>query len=236
MPKHRSYLEPFFGSGGVLFNKPPAWLETINDLDGEVVNFFRVCRSKPDELANSLALTPWSREERNAAYTPAEDELEQARKFAVKCWQTIWAFPDKARGWRYTTGQNLNSGPKNVSQWAKLPDRIRAAAERLLEVQIENRPALDVIRRFNGAEVLIYADPLYIRKTRTACGNLYTYEMTDADHTELLTALLDHQGMVMLSGYDNELYNDMLSGWRKETRTTQAERGAKRVECLWMNI
>ena len=104
-----------------------------------------------------------------------------------------------------------------------------------MEAQIENRPALEVIARHNGPEVLIYADPPYMRDTRTASGDAYHHEMTDAGHEALLRALMAHKGVVILSGYDSDLYNDMLRDWRKETLNTTAERGARRTECLWIN-
>lgn len=100
IPPHESYLEPFFGSGAVFFNKKKARIETINDLDGEVVNFFRVCRERPEELAAALSLTPWARDEREAAYITEENEdpVERARKFAVRCWMTFGAAPYKSNG------------------------------------------------------------------------------------------------------------------------------------------
>lgn len=235
IPPHESYLEAYFGSGGVFFNKTTARIETINDIDGKVVNFFQVCRNRPDELADALRLTPWARDERDAAYDPAWDELEQARVFAVQCWQTFGAFPRKSNGWRHTTAKTRDGGPDNPKLWARLPQCVREASERLLEAQIENRPAIEVIKRYNGQEVLIYADPPYIKDTRTSHGNAYHYEMTDANHEELLSVLLKHKGMVLLSGYDSDMYNDMLRGWKKETQSTQAERGARRTECLWIN-
>ena len=235
MPPHDSYLEPFFGSGAVLLRKRPARAETINDLDGEVVNFFKVCRSRPDELAELLRLTPWARDERDAAYQHTTDELERARRFAVKCWQTFGSFRDKSCGWRHTTGKTANSGPDSPSLWARVPQCVAEASKRLLEVQIENRPALDVIERFNGPEVLIYADPPYLHDTRAASGYAYKHEMSAVEHEALLRALMAHRGSVLLSGYDHELYNDTLRGWRKETVDTTAERGARRVECLWIN-
>ena len=236
MPPHESYLEPYFGSGAVLFNKQPARIETINDIDGEVVNFFRMCREYPDELAGAIALTPWAREERDAAYCLDEElsDLERARRFAIKCWMTFGAFPHKSNGWRHTTGKMRDGGPDNPKLWARVPGCIAEAAERLMQVQIENRPAVEVIQRHNGPEVLIYADPPYVKQTRTASGNAYNHEMTDDDHITLLQALNKHNGSVLLSGYDCELYQDILVGWRCELKSTTAERGVRRTECLWI--
>jgi len=235
LPPHESYLEPFFGSGGVFFNKAPARIETINDVDGEVVHFFKTCRNHSDELADALSLTPWAREERTAAYEPTTNEIERARRFAVRCWQTFGASPSKSNGWRCTRAKQKGGGPDNPKLWARMPQCIRDASTRLLEAQIENRPAIELIKQYNGENVLIYADPPYMLNTRTAHCNAYHHEMTDADHKELLQALLEHAGMVILSGYDNDLYNDALQGWHKETQKTTAERGVRRTETLWIN-
>ena len=235
LPPHESYVEPYFGSGAVFFAKSPARIETINDIDGAVVNFFRVCREQPDALSDALRLTPWARLERDEAYTPAGDAVEDARRFAVRCWQTFGAHPHQSNGWRHTTGKHRDGGPDNPKLWARLPQCVADASARLMEAQIENRPAIDVIRGHNGPNVLIYADPPYLRDTRTANGDAYHHEMTDADHAELLAALCAHTGMALVSGYDSDMYNDALRGWRKATKSTTAERGAKRTECLWIN-
>lgn len=235
MPPHESYVEPYFGSGGVFFNKCPTRIETVNDLDGEVVNFFRVCREKPDELARALTLTPWSKQEfESARAAPDVSDVERARRFAVRCWMAFGATTGST-SWRNSTGSKKNGGPDNPKLWSGLPDVVYQAASRLKEAQIENRPALDVIRRFDGSDVLIYADPPYMRNTRTAHRDQYHHEMTDVDHVELLKALCRHSGMVLLSGYDCELYRDMLPDWKMVTTGTTAERGTIRTEHLWIN-
>lgn len=238
MPPHESYLEPFFGSGAVFFNKPPARIETINDIDGAVVHFFKVCRDYPEELARAVGLTPWAREKflfsKFIEGEAPEDDVERARQFAVRCWMTFGARTSCKTGWRHTTSKTKNGGPDNPAMWARLPHVISEVGKRLLQAQIHNKPAIDVIRSFNGPEVLIYADPPYPKSTRTLNGDQYRYEMNDEDHVALLDALNDHQGSVLLSGYDCDLYQDILKGWRCERKNTTAERGAKRTECLWI--
>lgn len=108
-------------------------------------------------------------------------------------------------------------------------------AERLQTAQIENRPALDLLRIYDGPELLIYCDPPYMMGTRTLHGNQYKHEMTDKDHEKLLAALIKSNSMIMLSGYDNELYRDMLQGWTMTKINTTGERACKRTECLWKN-
>ncbi|WP_342671080.1 DNA adenine methylase [Paenibacillus borealis] len=120
-----------------------------------------------------------------------------------------------------------------MKQWNGLPEKISIVAERLKDVQIENRPALQVIARYNRPDVLIYADPPYLLETRN--GPIYDNEMTDADHTQLLEALAVHPGPVFLSGYDNSLYNECLSGWHRQERQQTIETGQSRTEVLWIN-
>lgn len=125
------------------------------------------------------------------------------------------------------------NGPLPGKEWLHFPDRIAAVAERLKGVQIENQPAIDLIKRYSRQNVLIYADPPYLLSTRTTSS--YKHEMTDQEHMDLLEALSEHPGPVLLSGYENDLYNDQLRGWRKEYKVAKAEGGAKRKEILWIN-
>ncbi|CAM3878399.1 DNA adenine methylase [Cohnella lubricantis] len=232
MPPHTTYLEPFFGSGAVFFNKEPSQLETINDIDGDVVNLFRVIRDQPLELARGIKWTPWAREEFYTSSRPrgGDDELERARKFLVRCWQSIRVKTGSISGWKCRATAD---DAYRVKQWNELPYKISEVAERLKEVQIEQRPALDVIARYAREDVLIYADPPYVAKTRN--GAIYTNEMTDDDHEQLLEALDNHPGPAFLSGYDNQLYNDRLQHWRREERRQIIETGQGRTEVLWIN-
>lgn len=233
-PKHHSYVEPFFGSGAVLFNKPRSNIETVNDMDGEVVNFFRWAKTDPEKLAYELHWTPYARQVYDQAYAPAlQGSIEQAVNFCIRL--------NMGYGYR-TTGEKVG-WKKDVQgrerayaarDWAQLPELIFQAAERLRGVQIENRPALDVIRQFNCENVLFYCDPPYLFDTRY--GKQYKHEMNDPMHEEFLDTLLKHKGMVLLSGYDSGLYNSMLKGWTKVTREAYTQRNSKRTECLWMNF
>jgi len=228
---HSTYLEPFFGSGAVLFNKPPSSLETVNDLDGDVVNLFRVIRDRPDELARLVYWTPYSRQEYYNSYQrEGLDELERARRFLVRCWMARGAKTSDRTGWK----NNIQTeGTIGAKYWVDIPERILVVAERLRGVQIENQPAPELIRRYKRADVLIYADPPYPLDTRS--GRMYRNEMTDADHAELLDVLDAHPGPVLLSGYVNELYDTRLRHWHREERQALAEAGRIRTEVLWIN-
>ena len=233
MPPHRSYLEPYFGSGAVFFNKPLSPIETINDIDGDVVNLFQCIRKDSARLAALVAATPYSRQEYNSVFEDKPSNCyEQARRFLVRCWMAAGVRTGMKTGWRNDVqGRETAYALHN---WYRLPKWIEDCAERLRQAQIECMPAIDLIKRFNDSKVLIYADPPYLISTRMP--KQYRYEMTDSDHVELLKALYKHKGPVILSGYDNKLYNGYLEGWNKASISTTAELGKKRVETLWMNF
>ncbi|MCI8887956.1 MAG: DNA adenine methylase [Hungatella sp.] len=233
-PEHHSYLEPYFGSGAVLFNKPRSHIETVNDLDGNVANLFEQIRREPERLAHEIYYTPYARQVYNEAFvSQPEDKLERAVNFFIRL--------SMGHGFR-TNGEKV--GWKNDVQgrerayaardWCDLPRRILEAAERLRGVQIECMPAVDLIRRFHSPNVLIYADPPYILSTRH--GKQYRCEMSDQDHEELLDALLDHKGPVLISGYDNPLYQDRLRHWHREEAVSYSQTASKKTEILWMNF
>lgn len=235
-PSHHSYLEPFFGSGAVLFTKKRSSIETVNDLDKDVVNLFRQIRENTEKLADTIYWTPYARSEYERAWAAQyteTDPFQRAVDFYVRMMM--------GHGFR-TTGEKV--GWKNDVQgreaayaagyWCKTPEMIFEAAERLRKVQIENLPAVDLIRRFNFPNVLIYADPPYVLSTRH--GKQYRHEMTDEQHEELLDTLSNHRGPVLLSGYDSDLYRDILHDWHREEIPSRAQTSGARVEVLWMNF
>lgn len=230
MPNHETYVEPFFGSGAVFFNKPAAKVETINDIDSRIVNFFRVCRDFPDELINAIQLTPHSREEYKLSYEVANDSIEDARRLMVRCWQAIGAKTSDNTGWRSLIEPN---GPSN-KEWNSVWKRIEVVAGRLKSAQIENQDAIKLLERYNRDHVLTYVDPPYLLETRSK--RLYMYEIGVEDHVRLLELLSEYKGYVILSGYDHELYDDHLKGWHKLYFNAKAESGAKRTEVLWCNF
>lgn len=236
MPPHKSYLEPFFGSGAIFFIKEPSPIETINDLDGDIVNLYTCLRDHMEELCRVVALTPYSREEYEAAWAERDSmelsPIERARLTLVRYWQTHGSNAAYRNGWKCDVAGREYAYA--AQYWARLPAWMAATVERLKTVQIEQTPAVELIRRYRSSEVLVYADPPYLLSTRK--GRQYRMEMEDRDHEELLAALLDHPGPVMLSGYDSDLYNDTLKGWEKHQKKSQCEKGLARVETLWVNF
>lgn len=243
MPSHDCYLEPFFGSGAVFFNKPPSSVETINDLDSLVVNLFRVIRDDPAALEAAIALTPWARSEYDDCRRDLGkgDDVEQARRLLVAMWQTVGlrraSTGDENSagncGWR--ARDSLHQSP--VKTWQRLPERVRMASTRLMDAQIENRPAIDIIRRYADSDVLIYADPPYVSETRGVSKKngtrLYAHEMSDEAHVELIDALRAHPGPALLSGYHCDLYERLLP-WQR-VQTNVRIQNQTRCETLYIN-
>lgn len=235
-PVHRSYLEPFFGSGAVLFSKPRSDIETVNDLDGEVVNLFQWIRRDPERLANEIRWTPYAREVYEGAFAGMKTEQDSFRRAVNYYTYMMMGYGFRTNGNKTGWKIDLQGREKAyaANMWCNAPDRILQSAERLRGVQIENRPAVQLIRRFNFPNVLIYADPPYLMETRF--GEQYRMEMTEQDHLELLECLLQHKGPVLLSGYRSALYCDTLKGWNMETITVRNQRADAAEECLWMNF
>jgi len=242
LPSCHHYCEPFGGSAAVLLNRPPSPVETYNDLDGEVVNFFRVLRDEKERLIEAIGLTPFSREEFALAcqLDPNVSALERARRFYVRARQVRTGLAQKASLGRWANCKNTSRAGMSgaVSRWLGAVEDLPAIAERLLRVQIENRPAIDVIRLYDSPGTLFYCDPPYVHATRTDL-NAYGYEMSDEEHEALAAVLNRVRGKVALSNYQCALMDKLYPTpkWRKTVvgpRTNHATKG-KRVEVLWTN-
>lgn len=233
IPDHKSYLEPYFGSGAVLFSKNPSPMETINDLDGDVVNLFRMIRTHPDELSTALYLTPYAEEEYNRAYLREEtdDDIEKARKMLIRSLQSHGFSTYRKVGWKIDVQGREHSYA--VKHWNEVPEIIKQAADRLKQVQIHQTDAIELIKRFNFESVFMYLDPPYMLETRTR--KQYHHEMEDEDHEKLLHTIRNSKARIMISGYDSELYNQKLQGWNRYEFNATAEMGLKRKEVIWTN-
>ncbi len=237
MPPHHSYLEPYFGSGAVLFNKAPSAIETVNDLDGDVVNLFRCIQQDSERLARLVMTTPFSREVYDGQFESDNSyasQYQRAAGFMVRLWQAHGSRNDGYKaGWKYDAAGREKM--YSLWNWYRLPEWIIEIAERLRKVQIENRPALEVIQRFDYSNVFMYIDPPYLLGTRLGKRKQYRHEMTDTDHEELLQAILRSRAKIMVSGYESDMYSEYLREWHKESFTSCAEGGNPRQEIVWMN-
>jgi DNA adenine methylase len=235
LPDHEHYVEPYCGSLAVLLAKTPSQMETANDLDGDLVNFWAVLRDQPDALVRACALTPHARAEHAAAAKPTDDPLERARRTWIRLSQGRSATL-RTTGWRHyinPAGSHLGM-PGYLDAYV---DRMAAAAERLHNVSLECLPALTLIGKY-GAQpgCLLFVDPPYLGSTRMAN---YRHEMTGEDaHRELAAALADCRATVVLSGYHSPLYDDLYAGWHRYERATStgnATTDKARTEVLWSN-
>lgn len=237
MPPHRHYVEPYCGSLAVLLAKPPVPHETVNDLDRDLVTFWRVLRDQPEDLYRACALTPHSRHEHQVvSYEPTDDPLEKARRVWVQLTQGRAGIRTKT-GWRYYVDPGgTTSGMADYLRGyvARMPP----AVERLMHVSLECRPALDVIADYGRQpEVCLYVDPPYLKSTRSSGS--YVVEMGDpADHVDLAEALRGCKASVVLSGYPSPLYDDLYADWKRveiATATGQGGEWQDRTEVAWIN-
>lgn len=232
LPKHRVYVEPFGGAGSVLLRKPRSYGEIYNDLDGEVVNLFRVARDSGTELKHCLELTPFSRDEFVLSYERSSDPLEQARRTVVRSFMGFGSNShNQATGFRANSNR---SGTTPAHDWANYPDALETLIQRLQGVCIENRNAIDVMNAHDSNETVHYVDPPYVSSTRDKGGD-YRHEMTDAQHIDLASALHQMRGSVVLSGYPCELYANLYSDWHRIERRSLADGARPRVEVLWLS-
>jgi len=231
-PAHAHYVEPFFGSGAVFFNKAPAKHEVINDLSDEIFNLFKVMRDDGERLVSILGMTAYGRTEYEFSYECTTDATERARRLIVRAIQGHGSIGASREG-SWARGLLAGSAIPRRS-WLDMPDRAWAQVQRLRNAEIEHTDAIALIRDMAGSDVLIYADPPYPLGERK--GDLYLVdEMTDADHAALLDALDAHPGPVVLSGYHCALYDDRLRHWHTREKQAQAEKGNTRTEVLWLN-
>jgi DNA adenine methylase len=238
LPPHVCYVEPFGGAASVLLRKPPARCEVYNDLDGDVVGFFRVLRERPDDLLRAITLTPFARAEVDLACAAAPDgldEVERARRVYVRAWQGRHGLPARGKlGWRFERA--AAGSPTAVAQWTDL-ERLKAVAARLRSVQLECDDALRVIARFDGPDTVTYADPPYPASTRGVrwATTAYAHELTDADHRRLATVLHALRGMAVVSGYPGPLYRELYGDWPAVARTARTHGPRAATEVLWLS-
>lgn len=235
------FCDVFGGSAAVLINRKPAPVETYNDIDSELVNFFEVLRSQGEELIRAISLTPFSREELVRACTPETDisHFERARRFYVRARQTRTGLAQTSSEgrWAHCVLTSRAGMAGAVSRWLGAVEGLPEIVQRLQRVQVENAPALEVIQRYDTPDTLFYLDPPYVHESR-GDSKAYGHEMTDWEHRNLAELLHEVEGRVVLSGYASSLYDEIYSDWIQITapeKTCNSSKG-KRQECLWMNF
>lgn len=235
-PRHQHYVEPCGGAASVLLQKSPSAIETYNDLSGDVVNFFKIVRERPEELAYAIEWTPWARSEYEQAKASYEgDDLERARRFWIYQMMSVGADPGKGSN----SGMRIEN--KVVKErWERLDrkqvvDGIFATAKRLRTVQIESRPMNELLMRLDSRIALFYIDPPYVSGTRTHGKDMYGVEWSDSDHAEFIEIVQNLEGFCIISGYACELYEPLeRAGWHREDKKALNNSGDTRTESLWL--
>lgn len=236
-PKHDIYVEPFGGGASILLNKMPAISEIYNDLNMEVVNFFRVLRSeRSDELIEAIELTPYARDEFDMSYEECDCVVEKARRTAIRSMMSFGGngMSNSKTGFR-ATANNKTSAP---ARFANYPKDLERVVNRFKQVTIENRNAIELLKIHDSKNTLFYLDPPYVMDSRKCKSRLYKHEMTDDEHRDLAAVIKQLKGKVIISGYPSELYNELYADFRRVEKISQANSlngGVPTVEVLWLS-
>lgn len=242
LPPHNAWVEAFCGSAALTFAKKPAPIEIINDLDEQIINLFDQLRNNPEKLISAISLTPYARKEYFDAKNNYDsiDPLEKARRFLISTMMTVnGAVGETGAGFSFSQSYSRNGREARVNRWYNLPKRLEKVVERLKSVRVENRDARELLTMFiNKPATLFYMDPPYLIER----SHQYKHDVDEKFHVELLELSNKAKCMMLISGYDNDLYNEMLSpknGWAKTViNTNTADTSGKkyeRKEVLWKN-
>ena len=234
------FCDVFGGSAAVIINREPALVETYNDVDSELVNFFETLRNQGGKLIKAISLTPFSREELLKACTNEQNlsKLERARRFYVRARQTRTGLAQTSSEgrWAHCVLTSRAGMAGAVSRWLGAIEGLPEIVQRLQRIQIENVPALEIIERYDTAKTLFYLDPPYVHESRNDT-KAYGFEMTNSEHEELAELLNSIQGRAAISGYRTALYDKLFSGWNRidaPVKTCNSSKG-KRQESMWLN-
>ena len=252
IPPHITYVEPFGGSAALLFAKQPSKVEIYNDIHSDLANFFRILKSleATQVLHENLSYTPVSREEYKeflAYFKTLPDWIDTAGDLTrAYLWYYI-QISSFAGAWGRAWGLSLvqNQAKTFVNTINRLPN----LHQRFQHVVVENTDFERVLDNYDSADTFFYLDPPYVPSTRSDSTCNYKDELTDADHERLLEIITsaEFRGKVMLNGYHNPLYDEVLSAWNcidfegmpcpsfAKTKKHSTKETHKRTETIWVN-
>lgn len=242
VPRHICYCEPFGGSAALLLNKELSKVEIYNDLDGNLVNFFKVLREAPEEFQRLVELTPYSREEylKSLEVDPSESDIERARLFYVRARQVRGGMAQAATPGKWSTSKTDHKRgiATPVSRWLGGIEKLADIAKRFKHVLMEHKPAIEIIKYYDSPDTFFYIDPPYVHESRIA-KSMYKHEMSENDHAELAKVLNECTGKALISGYESDLYDKLYSNWKKieisERQSWSSPNRDKRTEIVWTN-
>lgn len=243
LPPHNAWVDLFCGSAAMTLAKEPAQIEVINDINGDIVNFFRQLQTHTLKFKRLVYFTPYARAELELAKKQESElsDIERARRFFVAAMMSInGVFGKDSGGFSFTNSYSRNGMEARVSRWQGMPDHVDWVAKRLRSVRVEQMDAIELFKKFrNRPATLVYLDPPYLGKRARG----YDYdENTIGFHKRLLRTVVNAKCMAFISGYENELYDEVLTsqrGWIREIikTTTKGNNGKsfERTEVVWFN-
>jgi DNA adenine methylase len=233
-----SYIEPFCGGANVLLHKTPSKEELINDLDSSIAIIMRILRDQVEDFVKNIKKVKYKEETFKAALdkTEFDDEMDKAinefilRRMSRGGMKKAFAWSKRLRG----------NQPGDLNAWKTIISQLPKISERLQNVFIINRSAMEVLKIFDNVNVLAYIDPPYLPETRES-PQVYDFEMNIEGHMELAEVLNNFKGKVLISAYPSRLYNRLYKGWTCESKkivnhSSQQKIKPTKVELLWRNF
>jgi len=242
MPMHKIYVEPFFGAGWVFFTKSRSEIEVINDIDNRVYALFRVLSD--EELFQRFVERIWFIGASEKLYYEMLEKLK-SKEIDLVDRAVMFFYVNK-----FALSGNLDErfliwrDHNKALSYEVVKDRLFAIHKRLRGVAVLNRDWKDVVRKYDGEDVVVYLDPPYVLDTRSNSEGIYAYEMSNEEHEELVDICLKLKSKVILSGYQNEIYRRLEeNGWIRLDRDVsltsivvlKGKERPKRIESVWLN-
>lgn len=246
MPEHKIYIENYFGSGAVFFKKQKkkGVIEIVNDLDSNLTTFWSVLADSNlfEDFKRIIDATPFSQICYDKAVKTLEiggNPIEVAVSYYIVARQSMAGRQDTFRP--LTTSRTRGGVSAETNSWWNSIERLPEIRDRLKDVVILNMKALDVLKKYGNADTVAYLDPPYYHPTRVS-KNVYRFEMTEAEHEDMLSFLSAFKGKFLLSGYESDLYekHEKKNGWNKHFIMIANHSSGKvkkdvKKECIWTN-
>jgi DNA adenine methylase len=230
LPEHTTYVEPFAGGAQVLFHKPPSPVEVLNDLDFEVVNFFRVCQWHYEELIRYLRFCLVSRKlhELHVKSDPATlTDIQRAGRFFYLQKNSFGGLILKQK-FHYGISQPSNYNPERI------PEIIEQTHKRLARVQIESLPYEQILEKYDRPATVFYLDPPYWER------KLYKFNFTESQFIAMEQRLRGLQGKFILSLDDRAEVRELFARFHIErvdlAYTAKRDTRARHSELLITNF
>lgn len=234
IPKHNLYIEPFFGGGNMFFSKPPSKMEIINDLSDNIFSLYKVIadENKYKQLQHRLELTPYHAKFRDDYKQKLNEKLTIEDRAFYYLYVNRTSF--NGVGGFSCTKLIRNNMIRSVSDYLSLIPHLEEIHNRLRNAVVENKDALELIQKYDDNDVFFYLDPPYVQSTRRS-NQKYMIEMSDEDHERMINLILKSKAKIMLSGYDNEIYNKLVENEWNRLELESPNSCSDATEYVWIN-